>query len=215
MPRQDPIRQEAIDGDMNQLEHDVRQFKIEFEQYMGGGKKRPPNDLEWQIDMLVRRYSDRGAEMNYAQRFRFGNLTSTYAKFREVFHKRMRRREEGKVERHFGAAARQIAEERARARAATKRPPVAVALADPAREPKKVAQLYSAFREALEKAGEPTDKLTREQFQQFLQKKAADLRKAPDLRKTPESRKTDDPHIVEFVVSVEDGKARLKARVRT
>jgi hypothetical protein len=209
MPRQDPIRQEAIDGDMNQLEHDVRQFKIEFEQYMGGGKKRPPNDLEWQIEMLIKRYGDRGAEMNYTQRFRFGNLTSTYAKFKEVFHKRMRRREEGKVERHFGAAARQIEELRARTRGAGERRPVSVALADPAHEPKKVAELYTAFREALEKAGEPTDKLTREQFQQFLQKKAADLRKAPDLSKN------EDPRVVEFVVSVEDGKARLKARVRT
>jgi hypothetical protein len=209
MPRQDPIRQEEIDEDMNKLEHDLRQFKIEFEQYMAGGKKRPPNDLEWQIDMLIRRYSDRGAEMNYSQRFRFGNLTSTYSKVREVFHKRMRRREEGKVDRHFGYAARQIEAERARARAATKRPPVAVALADPAREPKKVAQLYTAFREALQNAGESTDKLTRDQFQQFLQKKAAELRKAPELCRS------EDPRVVEFVVSVEDGKARLKARVRT
>ena len=49
-PLQSPSAKKEIDGDMNQLEHDIRQFKIEFEQYFAGGKKRPPNGLEWRIE---------------------------------------------------------------------------------------------------------------------------------------------------------------------
>ena len=55
--------------------------------------------------------------MNYGQRFRYGNLTQMYSKFREMFRKRLKQKEEGTVQRHFGAAAREIEAERARKRA--------------------------------------------------------------------------------------------------
>src|ERR1700688_5083076 len=101
-----PINQ--TDDDLGHLERDIRQLKIEFEQYFGGGRKRPPNEIEWRIEQTIKRYGDRAAQMNYAQRFRYGNLAQTFAKYREIFHKRMRKREEGTVDRHFGAAARAI-----------------------------------------------------------------------------------------------------------
>src|ERR1700681_865729 len=108
----------TVDEDLGQLEKDIRQMKIEYEQYFGGGKKRPPSDIEWRIDSLLKRYSDRGAEMKYSQRFRYGNLTQMYSKYREMFRKRLKQKEEGTVPRHFGAAAREIEKERARKRAA-------------------------------------------------------------------------------------------------
>jgi hypothetical protein len=70
----------TIDEDLAQLDKDIRQLKIEYEQYFGGGKARPPSDIEWRIDSLLKRHSDRGAEMNYTQRFRYGNLTQMYSK---------------------------------------------------------------------------------------------------------------------------------------
>ena len=192
-----------IDEDLSRLEHDIRQLKIQYEQYFGGGKKRPPNEVEWRIEQLVKRYGDRSAEMNYGQRFRYGNLMQTYAKYREIFHKRLQRREEGAVQRHFGAAARAIEAERRRARKFESSTPLVVTCSDPAREPGKVEQLYDAFREALERSGEATEALSRETFQRFLQQKAAHFHKQKGSRE------------VEFVVSVEEGKARLKARVKS
>src|SRR5215469_14297623 len=111
----------TIDEDLSQLEKDIRQLKIEYEQYFGGGKKRPPTDIEWRIDTLLKRYSDRGAQMSYGQRFKYGNLTQMYSKYREIFRKRLKQKEEGTVRRHFGAAAREIEAERARKRAASNR----------------------------------------------------------------------------------------------
>src|ERR1700761_2409223 len=108
----------TVDEDLSQLDKDIRQLKIEYEQYFGGGKARPPSDIEWRIDSLIKRYSDRGAEMNYNQRFRFGNLSQMYSKYREMFRKRAKQREEGTVQRHFGAAAREIEKERASKQAA-------------------------------------------------------------------------------------------------
>ena len=40
------------DEDLSRLERDIRQLKIEYEQYFGGGKKRPPADIEWRIEPL-------------------------------------------------------------------------------------------------------------------------------------------------------------------
>jgi hypothetical protein len=196
-----PMPTNQTDEDLIRLERDIRQLKIEFEQYFGGGRKRPPADIEWRIEQLIKRYGDRAAEMNYGQRFRYGNLAQTYAKYREIFHKRMQRREEGTVERHFGAAARAIEAARAQARRAASPPSVAVTCSDLERESAKVDQLYRAFREALDSSGETVDRLSREKFEKFLLQKSEEIRKHRGQQ-------------VEFVVSLENGKARLKARVK-
>jgi hypothetical protein len=194
-----PINQ--TDEDLSRLERDIRQLKIEFEQYFGGGKKRPPSDIEWRIEQVIKRYGDRAAEMNYGQRFRYGNLTQTYSKYREIFHKRMQKREEGTVQRHFGAAARAIQAERSRSGTASPSP-VAVTCSDLERESGKVDELYRAFRQALNTSGESVERLSREKFQKFLLQKSEQIRKQRGEQ-------------IEFLVSIENGKARLKARVKS
>jgi len=198
----------TVDEDLGQLERDIRQLKIEYEQYFGGGKKRPPSDIEWRINTTLKRYSDRGAEMNYSQRFRYGNLTQMYSKFREMFRKRMKQKEEGTVQRHFGAAAREIETERARKRAEAEKTkavkfPFAVSWKDPEHEKKKVEQLFAAFRDAKTQAGEDTEPLTMDAFQKFVR------------QKTDQLKKQQDAHEVEYIVSVEGKHARLKARVKS
>ena len=190
------------DEDLSRLERDIRQLKIEFEQYFGGGKKRPPAEIEWRIEQVIKRYGDRAAQMNYGQRFRYGNLTQTYVKYREIFHKRMQKREEGKVDRHFGAAARAIQAERARAPRPAAAPSIAIACSDLERETGKVDELYRVFREALQTSGESVERLSREKFEKFLLQKSEQIRKQRGQQ-------------IEFVVSVENGKTRLKARIKS
>jgi len=199
----------TTEEELNQLERDIRQLKIEYEQYFGGGKKRPPADLEWRIETTMKRYSDRGAQMNFAQRFRYSNLAQMYSKYREMFRKKLKQKEEGSVQRHFGAAAREIENERAAKRAAEPHPdisePLSIAISceNPDQEKKKVEHLYAAFRHAKEQAGEETARFTLEAFQQFVRQKTGDLKKQKNA------------HEVEFVVSVEGKHARLKARVKS
>ncbi|HEY2546786.1 MAG TPA: hypothetical protein VGI46_12025, partial [Candidatus Acidoferrum sp.] len=103
----------TIDEELAQLERDIRQLKIEYDQYFGGGRKRPPTEIEWRIELMVKRYAERGGDLKYGQRFRLNNLTQTYAKYKDIFRKRTQQKEEGKVQRHFGAAAKAIEAERA------------------------------------------------------------------------------------------------------
>src|SRR6202049_409576 len=94
----------TIDEELAQLERDIRQLKIEYDQFFGGGRKRPPTEIEWRIELLVKRYSERGGELKFGQRFRFNNLTQTYAKYKDIFRKKLQQKEEGRSQRHFCAA---------------------------------------------------------------------------------------------------------------
>jgi hypothetical protein len=200
----------TIDEELSQLERDIRQLKIEYDMYFGGGRKRPPTEIEWRIELIVKRYAERGGEMKYNQRFRFSNLSQTYAKYKDVFRKRLAQREEGKVQRHFGAAAKAIEAERAKAQAAV----VAAASAEaakvfrvvctaPEKEADKVEQLYEAFVRAKKEAGEEMHKMTRAGFNEFVRKKTKDLQKQKNCKE------------VEYVVETVDGQVKLKALVKS
>ena len=208
----------TIDEELAQLERDIRQLKIEYDQYFGGGRKRPPTEIEWRIELVVKRYAERGGELKYGQRFRINNLTQTYAKYKDIFRKKTQQKEEGKVQRHFGAAAKAIEAERAHkspekhAETATAPPEIAagaaqgafrVTCSEPEREGEKVDQLYQAFLQAKKQAGEQTGKLSRSSFNEFVLKKTKDLRKQKNCRD------------VEYVVEVVEGQVKLKALVKT
>jgi hypothetical protein len=195
----------TVDEDMGQIERDIRQLKIEYDQYFGGGRKRPPSEIEWRIDQMMKRYAERGGELKFAQRFRFNNLSQTYAKYKDIFRKKLQQKEEGKVQRHFGAAAKAIEAERARkqeAEAAAGGAAFRITCSEPDQEKDKVELLYNAFLEAKQKAGEQTGKLTQSSFNEFVRKKTKDLRKQKNCNE------------VEYVVEVVDGQVKLKALVK-
>lgn len=204
----------TIDEELSSLERDIRQLKIEYDQFFGGGRKRPPSEIEWRIELIIKKYGERGGEMKFNQRFRFSNLNQTYAKYKDIFRKRMKQKEEGAVQRHFGAAAKAIEAERAKthpeeARAASSAPAAGnggafrMTCSEPEREQDKVEQLYAAFVSAKKQAGEETAKLSRENFNEFVKKKTRDLQKQKNCRD------------VEYVVEVVGGQVKLKALVKT
>jgi hypothetical protein len=213
----------SIDDELNQIERDVRTLKIEYEQFFGGGRSRPPSDTQWRVESLLRRYSERTAELSYAQRFRYNGLAQMYAKYVEMWRKKTMQKESGTQQRHFGAAAKAIEAERARTAAAN--PPkiapeissaehaasVAVAerkaaeaftasFSDPERETEKVHQLYQKLIEARTETGEKAGAPNLKDFERFVRQKTKELK-----RKGTEE--------VEYTVSVEGGRVKLKARV--
>jgi hypothetical protein len=203
----------TIDEELATLEKDIRQLKIEYDQYFGGGRKRPPTEIEWRIDMMVKRYSERGGELKFAQRFRFNNLSQTYAKYKDIFRKKVALKEEGKVQRHYGAAAKEIEAARAKKEAEEH---VAAAAAgagegkafrmtcsEPERETEKVEQLYQAFVQAKQQAGEHTGKMSRSSFNEFVMKKTKELQNQKNCKD------------VEYVVEVVAGQVKLKALVKS
>lgn len=202
----------TIDEELAQLEKDIRQLKIEYDMFFGGGRKRPPTEIEWRIEQIVKRYSERGGDLKFNQRFRFSNLAQTYAKYKDIFRKKTAQKEEGKVQRHFGAAAKAIEAERARAHpepavtvgAAASGEPSAyrVICSDPEKETEKVDKLFDAFLKAKHATGEETAKLSKAAFDEFVRKKTRDLQSKKNCRD------------VEYVVEIIDGQVKLKAFVK-
>ena len=195
----------TIDEELATLEKDIRQLKVEYDQYFGGGRKRPPTEIEWRIDMMVKRYAERGGELKFAQRFRFNNLSQTYAKYKDIFRKRTAQKEEGKIQRHFGAAAKEIEAARAKKEAeaaAGESKAFRMTCSEPERETEKVEQLYEAFLQAKQLAGEHTGKLSRSSFNEFVLKKTKELQKQKNCKD------------VEYVVEVVGGQVKLKALVK-
>jgi len=204
----------TIDEELGALERDIRQLKIEYDQYFGGGRKRPPSEIEWRIDLVVRKYGERSGDMKIGQRFRFNNLTQTYAKYKDIFRKRMKQKEEGTVQRHFGAAAKAIEAERAQRTAAESAAAAAeaagvremkafrITCSQPEQESDKLDRLFHAFVDAKKSAGEETDQLSYAGFADFVRKKTRDLQGQNSC--------TD----VEYVVETVGGQVKLKALVK-
>jgi len=208
----------TIDEDLGQIERDIRQLKIEYDQFFGGGRKRPPTEIEWRIDLLMKKYAERGGDLKSAQRFRFTNLSQTYAKYKDIFRKKVKQKEEGTVQRHFGAAAKAIEAERARrvleegtaGRGAAGRAQDQSAegaafrmiCSEPERESEKVNKLYQALITAKQRAGEEIGKLTPEGFAEFVRKKTKHLQQEKNCTE------------VEYIVEIVGGQAKLKALVK-
>ena len=207
----------TIDEDLSQLERDIRTLKIEYEQFFGGGRKRPPTDTQWRVDTVVRRYNERIGELKFAQRFRFNNLSQTYAKYCDMWRKKTAQKETGIEQHHFGAAAKAIEADRAQAAAewaaahpesrdngkGAKKAPLkhfAASFSDPERETEKVQLLYKKLIEARDLTGESAGAPTLRDFERFVNQKTKTLREKGGRE-------------VEYTVSIEAGRVKLKARV--
>jgi len=232
----------TADDELNQIEKDIRTLKIEYEQFFGGGRKRPPADTQWRVETLIKRYSDRTGQLTFAQRFRYNNLSQTYAKYQDMWRKKLLQKEGAVTEHHFGAAAKIIEAERARQaaggpdRAPTKNPtppgPPAspaghhaeraaeaaaraaeqaeeaikdsdsfvLSFTDPEHEQDKVRRLYRKLVQARKEAGEKAAPPSLKDFERFVRQKTKDL-------------KEKGGHEVEYTVSIEGGRVKLKARI--
>ena len=178
----------TIDEQLATLEDNLRRLKIEYDIYFNGGSSRPPNDTLWRVDTLVKRLGDT-PQMNFAQRFRYNGFAARYALYNQMWQQRVRSREEGP--RKTAAALR---EEQKKA------PAFQIQWKDPAAEPDKVNKLFSALVEAKRKLGENADNLAEDAFKRFVQQKTDQLKR--DFKCAQ----------VEYVVEVENGQVRLRAK---
>jgi hypothetical protein len=221
----------TIDEDLSQIEKDIRTLKIEYEQFFGGGRSRPPADTQWRAESLIRRYAERAGDLSSGQRFRYNNLTQTYAKYQEMWRKKLMQKEGAVTQHHFGAAAKAIEAERARqaarreaeassapitspaaeaetaaevARAAAQEihapGAFAMSFSDPEHEIEKVRKLYKKLIDARTEAGDNAGAPSLKDFEKFVCQKTKDL-----INK--------GGHEIEYTVSVEAGRVKLKARI--
>lgn len=175
----------TVDEELNLFEDGLRKLKVEYESYFNGGSPRPPNDLVFRVEKIIKKYSAGGQELSHRQRFRFNQLNQSYAVHSDLWRKRTKMKEEG------GSAF--VVRGRAHAGA----PHVfRIAWSEPDQE--KVEQLLQAVQKARAETGEPAERLDPGVFANFIRAKTAQLKSSLQCE------------TLSFSVSVEDGRVKLQ-----
>jgi len=196
------------DEELTLLDDNIRRLKVEYDVYFAGGAKKPPEDVEWRIRSVLKKYSD-ARTLTFQQQFRLNTLAQKYAVFSDLWRRKLKIKEEGyrrpqdallaiqglrPEEREAAAEALALAKE-----AGTRRAQAQFEFADPVAELDKAQALYEAVVEARSRSGVPPGP-DFDSFQQFLSKKTAAIRSQFKCAS------------VEYSVELEDGQIRLKAR---
>lgn len=180
----------TVDEDLNKLEDDVRRLKIEYEVYFSGGAKRPPQDMVFRVERVIKRYTADASKLNFSQRFRFNALVQKYAVHSELWRKKLREKEEGRG---------RFAAQRGEAEAGMVGGGIRVICQNPDQEKEKVEQLLKAMVEAKRQVGERVDNIDPLAFAKFVRDKTRQIKESLACDK------------VQFSISVEEGKVKFKA----
>jgi hypothetical protein len=201
----------SVDEELNHLNEQLRRLKIEYEIFFSNPTKRPPADVEWRVQNIIRKFSD-GTRMNFAQRFRYNEMAQRYAIQSDLWRKKTRIREEG-YRRPQDAllsvqgVASSSSEREVRPVYGVSRSakagdePFSVQCSDADGEREKVESLYKALNAAKQTAGEDAGG-SFDSFAAFVKKKTKEIRKQHGCDS------------VVYSVEMKDGHAKLKAKAK-
>jgi hypothetical protein len=190
-----------LSEDLERLDTSIRQLHAKWDQFFAGVEKKPPVDLQAQVETIIKRYGNSEIRNN-GERFRYQSLTARYTTFNELWQKRLRAREEGKVYGVHGLRAEQMAPPSPRAATARPgpQPNPEFRIEDGRRDEAAVRALYQGFVEQRRRAGEgPAPAF--ESFRQLISHQTERLRSEKGAK------------AVDFRLETKDGKVSLKARL--
>jgi hypothetical protein len=197
----------ALSEDLDRIDTMTRQLQVKWDLFFNGQEKKPPSDLQSQLETLLKRYANSEIRNN-GERFRYQSLSARYTTFNELWQKRLRAREEGKAFGVHGLRADQLPPPRpglpkpAPAPAAGRPAPAPgeIRVADAARDADAVQELYNRFVEERIRAGEAHAPHF-ENFRDLIRQQTERIRAEKGAQ------------AVDFRLETRDGKVSLKARI--
>lgn len=197
----------SLSEDLDRLEILIRQLQAKWDMFFSGAEKKPPLDLQGQVDVLVKRYSNSEIRNN-GERFRFQGLSARYTTFNELWQKRLRAREEGKVFGMHGLRAEQLppappprpAPRPAAPAPGATTPSGEFRVADGRRDQAAIRALYDSYVAERQRAGDASAPAF-DAFKQLVSQQAERIRSEKGAK------------AVDFRLETRDGKVSLKARV--
>jgi len=172
-----------------ELEDDLQRLDL-YDQYFGGGLKRPPTRLRFQVNKIIKSWAEKPMR-KYQQRFRFNSLVSRYSIFAELWDKRVRQTEEG-------CRTLPAQEARRQREIIVARCPVR----DPAQCQPALRDLYRAYLRVSRDCGGSQARLSFEKFYRSVAAQAGSLQKKAGCAE------------IELRVILKNRKVALKARAR-
>jgi len=177
-----------IEDELDNIETAVTLLKRDYEIYFSGGAKLPPYSAHRKVENLIRRFSSL-TSLSYAQRFRYNNINARFNTYVDLWNKQMRYKEEGRTP--SGGVIQS---------ATAVKPDRQLRKANVDVEATQHQSLFNEYLKSREKLGETTTGVSFEKFSSQLSKQKQAIMDKYQCRD------------VEFYVSVEQGKTKLKAK---
>lgn len=181
-----------VDKDLTEIESLLNKLKLEWDKFFGGGSKKAPWELQKLIEQRLSIYKDT-SELSYSQKFRLNSINGKFTSMKERFDKQLRYKDEG-----LTTYGRQM-----RMPPVQEIPQAKAIITDEKKEDKKLVEyqkLFEEYVEARKKCGEPISQINYDNFAQTIEKQKKQILEKIKGRD------------IEFYVSIEDGKAKLKAK---
>ena len=192
----------ALQDDLDRLDTAIRQLQVKWDLFFNGQEKKPPTDLQSQVEGLVRRYANVEIRNN-GDRFRYQSLCARYTTFNELWQKRLRAREEGKPFGVHGLRAEQLpppAPPPPRVPRAAAPASGEIRVTDASHDSAAVRALYERFVEERTRAGEASAPVF-ENFRDLISQQTERIRAEKGAQ------------AVDFRLETRNGKVSLKARI--
>lgn len=153
--------------DLNNLEEWLRRLKVEYEIFLNGHRKKPPDDLRMRVERLAKRLSE-VQNMTLLERFRYNTLVTRFYVYRDHWRRTLLSRELS------GEARDEIPEPAEPASPAALR--IRVSIADPKAEDIKVRELYDALLSMWGKHARKAPAFSYPQFASYIDKQTQSVR---------------------------------------
>lgn len=197
MPDYDPIE---FEKDMKEVETRLKVLRAEYNQFLAGTLKFPPNFTEAQIRKIVKKYA--GVKgLKGVQRFQYFNFVAKFNTMMEFFSRRLKDKQEGKgvyasasIEKQFRDGQGDPGGKPGSGKARTH------VVADVRRQSTTIAALFDDWNMAAGYSSQPLAKINLEAFKDIIRSKTDQIRKAKGC------------DAVRYRIILEDGKVRIKAK---
>ena len=127
------------DEDLTNLDEWIRRLKIEYHIFFNGHRAKPPDDLRFRVERLVKKLSE-CSDMSYSQRFRFSTLVTRFYVYRDLWRRTQQNHEMGTESKDAALGPNPLSLNPSHAVAA-----VRISISDPKTEEVKVRELYEAL----------------------------------------------------------------------
>ena len=188
-------QKDEVDEELDELDHNLKRLRVEYDQYFLGIIKRPPEVLQGRVQKTIVKYANETLRKTH-QKFRFNQLNSKFQIHRQQWGRTMRQIENGTYKGHLFKAK---LHERARGVSDTTPNPFKPAAETPKAGP--IDKLFDALVAARKRAGDAGPAPDRAKLSEIVKKQTAALK-----QKHPGAK-------VKFRVAVEGNKAKLVASV--
>jgi len=82
----------TVDEQLSQFDEGLRKLTIEYDIFFTGGKKTPPTNQRFRIEVILKRLLEE--RMSFAQRFRYNQLAAKLAVYKDLWRRQLQEKEE-------------------------------------------------------------------------------------------------------------------------